>query len=84
MYNCSHSLVLQSSYRINTEKIVKHRMAVITQHANDYEAAEEAIGCGQVEELIEQAQDELDLIPVLIGMAFEFFIVSPLSLFLTV
>ena len=56
----------QASYRINTEKIVKHRLALIEKHANDYEAAEEAIGCGQVEELIEQARDELDLIPVLL------------------
>ena len=56
----------QAGYRINTEKIIKHRMSIVEQ-STDYEQVEEAIGCGQTEELIEQAKDELELIPVMFG-----------------
>lgn len=57
----------QSSYRINTEKIIKHRQRVVDASQGDYEVIEAQIGCGQAEELIEQAKDELELIPVLLG-----------------
>jgi hypothetical protein len=56
----------QAGYRINTEKIIKHRMSIVEQ-SSDYEQVEELIGCGQTEELIEQAKDELELIPVMFG-----------------
>ena len=54
------------------EKIIKHRSYVVENSNNNYEYIEREIGCGQVEELIEQAKDELELIPVLLGTAVAF------------
>ncbi|XP_033216818.1 NADH dehydrogenase [ubiquinone] 1 alpha subcomplex subunit 5 [Belonocnema kinseyi] len=47
-------------YRIYTEKLVKDRATVVKDNDN-VTAIEEKIGCGQVEELISQAQSELVL-----------------------
>jgi len=55
-----------SSYRIAVEGMTKERLAVI-EGSDDLAAIEATIGCGQVEQLIEQAEDELALIPTLIA-----------------
>jgi NADH dehydrogenase (ubiquinone) 1 alpha subcomplex subunit 5 len=53
-------------YRKAVESFTKHRLNVC-QEEQDWEAIEKRLGCGQVEELIEEASDELDLIGKMIG-----------------
>ncbi|PNS96957.1 hypothetical protein POPTR_017G149100v4 [Populus trichocarpa] len=48
-------------YRKAVETFTKHRLTVCEEE-EEWEKIEERIGCGQVEELIEEAQDELKLI----------------------
>ncbi|XP_073031206.1 probable NADH dehydrogenase [ubiquinone] 1 alpha subcomplex subunit 5, mitochondrial [Primulina eburnea] len=48
-------------YRKSVESFTRHRLKVC-QEEEDWEAIEKKLGCGQVEELIEEAQDELKLI----------------------
>lgn len=48
-------------YRKAVESFTRHRLNVC-QEEEDWEAIEKKLGCGQVEELIEEAQDELKLI----------------------
>ncbi|KAF9664235.1 hypothetical protein SADUNF_Sadunf17G0135000 [Salix dunnii] len=48
-------------YRKAVESFTKHRLTVCEEE-EEWEKIEERIGCGQVEELIEEAQDELKLI----------------------
>ncbi|KAJ3683029.1 hypothetical protein LUZ60_013256 [Juncus effusus] len=52
-------------YRKAVESFTKHRLQ-ICQQEDDWEQIERKIGCGQVEELIEEAQDELKLIAKMI------------------
>ncbi|RWW62256.1 hypothetical protein BHE74_00030622 [Ensete ventricosum] len=52
-------------YRKAVESFTRHRLQVC-QEEEDWEAIEKRIGCGQVEELIEEAQDELKLIAKMI------------------
>lgn len=52
-------------YRKAVESFTRHRLKVC-QEEEDWEAIEARIGCGQVEELIEEARDELTLIGKLI------------------
>ncbi|XP_074109590.1 NADH dehydrogenase (ubiquinone) subunit ND-13B isoform X2 [Cotesia typhae] len=47
-----------SAYRTSTEQIVQER-AEIVKNTPDVETLEKKIGCGQVEELIVQAENEL-------------------------
>ncbi|XP_063616105.1 NADH dehydrogenase [ubiquinone] 1 alpha subcomplex subunit 5 [Cydia splendana] len=49
-----------SVYRKYTEQIVRERAAVLTQTKDVFEI-EKAINCGQAEELIVQAENELNL-----------------------
>jgi len=49
-------------YRQNVEKFTNYRLQVC-QETEDWEEIEKKVGCGQVEELILQAKDELELIP---------------------
>ena len=51
-----------AEYRNVVEALTKKRLAVV-QGSSDLAAIEAQIGAGQVEQLIQQAQDELDLIP---------------------
>lgn len=53
-------------YRKAVESFTRHRLEVC-QEEEDWEAIEKKLGCGQVEELIEEAQDELTLIGKMIG-----------------
>ncbi|URD79786.1 NADH dehydrogenase (ubiquinone) 1 alpha subcomplex [Musa troglodytarum] len=54
-------------YRKAIESFTRHRLQVC-QEEEDWEVIEKRIGCGQVEELIEEAQDELKLIAKMIAM----------------
>lgn len=51
-----------AAYRTNVEKIVKYRLEVVNS-TQDIEAIEAALNLGRIPEIIEQAQDELELIP---------------------
>lgn len=53
-------------YRKAVESFTTHRLKVC-QEEQDWEMIEKRLGCGQVEELIEEAQDELKLIDKMIG-----------------
>lgn len=53
-------------YRKAVESFTRHRLKVC-QEEEDWEMIEKRLGCGQVEELIEEAQDELKLIDKMIG-----------------
>ncbi|RWW00704.1 hypothetical protein GW17_00036310 [Ensete ventricosum] len=53
-------------YRKAVESFTRHRLQVCKDE-EDWEAIEKRLGCGQVEELIEEAQDELKLIGKMIG-----------------
>lgn len=48
-------------YRKAVESFTRHRLNVCKEE-EDWETIEKRLGCGQVEELIEEAQDELKLI----------------------
>ena len=54
-------------YRKAVESFTNHRLQ-ICQEEDDWKRIEDRIGCGQVEELIEEAEDELKLIAKMIGM----------------
>jgi NADH dehydrogenase (ubiquinone) 1 alpha subcomplex subunit 5 len=49
-------------YRDLVEEVTKHRMQIVFENT-DIPSIEEQIGCGQIEELIDHANDELELIP---------------------
>ncbi|CAH2070198.1 unnamed protein product [Thlaspi arvense] len=53
-------------YRKAVESFTRHRLNVCKEE-EDWEVIEKRLGCGQVEELIEEAQDELTLIGKMIG-----------------
>lgn len=53
-------------YRKAVESFTRHRLQVC-QEEKDWESIESKLGCGQVEELIEEAQDELKLIGHMVG-----------------
>jgi NADH dehydrogenase (ubiquinone) 1 alpha subcomplex subunit 5 len=59
-------------YRKAVESFTSHRLKVC-QEEEDWEKIENRLGCGQVEELIEEAQDELKLIGYMIGIFFIYF-----------
>ncbi|GLT31234.1 hypothetical protein SLA2020_059840 [Shorea laevis] len=48
-------------YRKAVESFTKHRLKVC-QEEEDWEVIEKRLGCGQVEELVEEARDELTLV----------------------
>jgi NADH dehydrogenase (ubiquinone) 1 alpha subcomplex subunit 5 len=57
---------LIATYKDAVERITKYRLSVAEKHAEE-SAIEKEINCGQLEELIEQAEDELSVIPVYLG-----------------
>lgn len=56
----------EAGYRVLVEATTKDRLRIV-QEGKTYEEIEEKIGTGLVEELIEQAQDELKLIPDIVA-----------------
>mmetsp|Transcript_6482 Transcript_6482/g.12205 ORF Transcript_6482/g.12205 Transcript_6482/m.12205 type:complete len:169 (+) Transcript_6482:2672-3178(+) len=48
-----------AQYRINIEKIARHRINAAKLHPDNPEKVEELCNCGQVEELVQQADDEM-------------------------
>ena len=60
-------------YRKAVESFTRHRLKVC-QEEEDWERIEQRLGCGQVEELIEEAKDELTLIGKMIGILLVLFI----------
>jgi NADH dehydrogenase (ubiquinone) 1 alpha subcomplex subunit 5 len=48
-----------AQYRINVEAIARYRIKVCEDNFEDPEKIEELIECGQVEELVLQAQEEM-------------------------
>jgi NADH dehydrogenase (ubiquinone) 1 alpha subcomplex subunit 5 len=49
-------------YRVNVEKTTRYRLKII-QENDSVESIEAKLGVGQIEEILEQARDELELIP---------------------
>lgn len=60
------SVPKDEGYRKAVESFTNHRLKVC-QEEEDWEQIEKRLGCGQVEELIEEAKDELKLISMLNG-----------------
>lgn len=58
-------------YRKAVESFTRHRLKACEEE-EDWEMIEKRLGCGQVEELIEEAQDELKLIAKMIGTYISF------------
>ncbi|KAK7262409.1 hypothetical protein RJT34_29982 [Clitoria ternatea] len=56
-------------YRKAVESFTRHSLKVC-QEEHDWESIEKRLGCGQVEELIKEARDELKLISYMIGIPF--------------
>ena len=48
-----------AQYRINLEKICRYRIKAAEENLEDPEKVEELCNCGQVEELVEQADNEM-------------------------
>ena len=48
-----------AQYRINVEKIARYRIAAAQENLDDPEKVEELCNCGQVEELVVQADNEM-------------------------
>ncbi|GLE04043.1 hypothetical protein PINS_up012954 [Pythium insidiosum] len=51
------------AYRKAVEQITNYRLKVVMEN-EDEDTIEKVINCGQLEELIEQAEDELSVIPM--------------------
>jgi NADH dehydrogenase (ubiquinone) 1 alpha subcomplex subunit 5 len=72
-----------SEYRKTVEGLTKERLAAVNS-TSDLLAIEAKVGAGQIEQLIQQAQDELKLIPTLIASrAFDSYDGSPAEEILT-
>mmetsp|Transcript_13062 Transcript_13062/g.35150 ORF Transcript_13062/g.35150 Transcript_13062/m.35150 type:complete len:96 (+) Transcript_13062:361-648(+) len=52
----------EAKYRVNVEKTISHRMRLV-EATEDLLELEEKLGLGKLEEVIEQAKDELQLVP---------------------
>lgn len=51
-----------AAYRVNVEKITNHRLSVV-ENTEDIDKIEAILNIGQISEIIEQAENELELIP---------------------
>ena len=51
-----------AQYRVDLEKIANYRMKIAADHANDPDMVEELCQCGQVEELVQQAELEMGVL----------------------
>ena len=48
-----------AQYRVDVTKIAEYRIDIATKHADDPDLVEELCQCGQVEELVQQAEEEM-------------------------
>lgn len=54
-------------YRSNVEKVTKYRLKVVDEEGEKgVDEVEKMLGVGPIEEVIEQAKDELNLIPEMV------------------
>jgi NADH dehydrogenase (ubiquinone) 1 alpha subcomplex subunit 5 len=51
-----------AQYRVDTEKIANYRIKVAKENPDDADLVEDLCNCGQVEELVEQAKDEMEVL----------------------
>lgn len=51
-----------AQYRVDLEKIARYRIKVAMENPDDPDAVEDLCQCGQVEELVEQADDEMEVL----------------------
>jgi NADH dehydrogenase (ubiquinone) 1 alpha subcomplex subunit 5 len=51
-----------AQYRVDVEKIARYRIKIAMENPEDPEMVEELCQCGQVEELVEQAKDEMEVL----------------------
>ena len=51
-----------AAYRQAVEKVCRYRIRVAQENPDDPEKVEELINCGQVEELVVQADDEMEVL----------------------
>lgn len=51
-----------AQYRVDVEKIAKYRIKIAQEYPDDPDMVEELCQCGQVEELVEQAKDEMEVL----------------------
>lgn len=51
-----------AEYYKTVEKISRYRIQVAQENIDDPEKVEELINCGQVEELVDQAEDEMEVL----------------------
>eukprot|EP01119_Soliformovum_irregulare_P001926 TRINITY_DN1182_c0_g1_i1.p1 TRINITY_DN1182_c0_g1~~TRINITY_DN1182_c0_g1_i1.p1 ORF type:complete len:185 (-),score=39.67 TRINITY_DN1182_c0_g1_i1:40-594(-) len=55
----------KAGYRVAVERLYNHRLKIVSS-TNDYEDVEEQFYNTQVEQLLEHARDELELIPIML------------------
>ena len=51
-----------AQYRVDVEKIARYRIKVAMENPEDPEMVEDLCQCGQVEELVQQAEDEMEVL----------------------
>ena len=51
-----------AQYRVDVEKIARYRIKVAMENPEDPDMVEDLCQCGQVEELVEQAKDEMEVL----------------------
>lgn len=51
-----------AQYRVDVEKIARYRIKIAMEHPEDPDMVEELCQCGQVEELVIQAEEEMDVL----------------------
>jgi NADH dehydrogenase (ubiquinone) 1 alpha subcomplex subunit 5 len=53
-------------YRVLVEKMCRYRIQACLDYPDDPEMVEELCNCGQVEELVEQADDEMEVLQMIL------------------
>ena len=51
-----------AQYRVDVEKIARYRIKIAMEHPEDPDMVEELCQCGQVEELVVQAEEEMNVL----------------------
>jgi len=55
-------LPANAQYRVDVETIANYRIKIAQENPDDPDMVEDLCQCGQVEELIEQAKDEMEVL----------------------